>query len=52
MDKCPHCKGTDIDRAKNDCGHFKGDKTKPIRMYQYLCKTCGYVGTFAKEDKP
>lgn len=53
MTQCPHCKGTDIQRARNDCGHFKSDKQQPIRMYQYRCAGCGYVATFAREgEKP
>lgn len=50
MDKCPVCQGTDIQRARNDCGHFKCDKQQPIRMYQYRCNDCGFVGTFASGD--
>ena len=51
MDKCPYCEGTDIQRSRNDCGHFKADGVKPIRMYLYRCKGCGYVATFAKEGQ-
>lgn len=49
MDKCPHCKGTDIKRAKNDSGFFKTEGMKPVRIYQYRCNGCGYVAHFAKE---
>ena len=50
MQQCPLCKGKEIERARNDCGHFKSEKTKPIRMYQYRCNQCGYVATMAKEE--
>lgn len=50
MTKCPHCGGTEIQMAKNDCGHFKTERQQPMRMYQYRCVSCGYVGTFAKGE--
>lgn len=50
MDSCPICFSHNINKARNDCGHFKADGIKPIRMYQYRCGSCGYVGTYAKDD--
>lgn len=50
MTKCPHCQSTDIDKSQHDAGHFKGERTKPVRMYYHLCKTCGYVALFAERS--
>lgn len=45
---CPACKSANIEKAKNDCGHFKPERGQPIRMYQYRCTDCGHVATYAK----
>lgn len=51
MDKCHYCNSTNVIRARNDAGFFKTDGIKPTRVYQYLCKDCGYVAHYAKGDK-
>lgn len=48
MEKCIACRSKNVVRAKNDCGHFKSGDGRPLRMYQYRCTDCGYVGTYAK----
>lgn len=50
MEKCNACQSENVTRAKNDCGFYKDGNRKPIRMYQYRCSDCGYVGTYAKEE--
>jgi len=51
MMKCIACGSDDVQRARNDCGHFKAEGIKPIRMYQYRCKSCGFVSTYAKDGE-
>lgn len=50
MTKCVACKSVNVERDKNDCGHFKPEKGRPIRMYHWRCKDCGYVATYAKTE--
>lgn len=45
MNECPACKTLAPVRSRNDIGFFKAGGVKPLRMYQWLCQSCGFVST-------
>lgn len=49
--KCPSCQSSNLIKARNDCGHFKSDGVKPLRMYHYRCGECHLIMTYAEETK-
>lgn len=44
---CPGCQSENVYRAKNDCGHYKPERGKPIRKYEYRCEDCGLISVYA-----
>ena len=46
MTNCPACQSNKTERARNDAGFFKSPTIKPVRIYQWRCLVCGFVGQY------
>lgn len=47
MKQCPACQSNDTEQARNDAGFFKSPSQKPVRIYQWRCLDCGFIGLYA-----